>query len=159
MGTTGTSSREGWTNSSCKLTSKLCTLFKVSKSLVKEKHNLFQDWRKNVLGILSSPEVQLLNKAERLQLGEDVPYWECADCLAAAVIVDPSIIKESAAFHAQVSEDGSISRGAVFVDYKGREERTPNIVIIRNVDVEHYKMILLSSIGHAPTNVVCLNEK
>lgn len=121
-------------------------------SLVKEAYYFFQDWRKNVLGILSSPEVQLLNKAEQQQLQEDVLYWECADCLAAAVIVDPSIIKEHATFHARVAEDGTVSKGAVFVDYKGREESTPNVVIVRCIDVDHYKKILLSTIGGAPAS-------
>jgi inosine-uridine nucleoside N-ribohydrolase len=83
-------------------------------------------------------------------LGEDAPYWECADCLAAAVIVDPSIIRESATFHAQVAVDGTISRGALFVDYKGVDESSPNVVILRSVDIEHYKKILLSNIGHTP---------
>lgn len=134
----------------CNLSIKNTTL---STSLVKGEHYFFQNWRKNVLGILSSPEVQLLNKAEQQQLEEDVLYWECADCLAAAAIVDPSIIKESATFHARVAEDGAISRGAVFVDYKGREESTSNIVIIRSIDVDHYKKILLSTIGGAPANL------
>jgi inosine-uridine nucleoside N-ribohydrolase len=86
-------------------------------------------------------------------LEDDVLYWECADCLAAAVIVDPSIIKESAAFHAHVAEDGAVSQGAVFVDYKGGEERTSNVVIVRSIDVDHYKKILLSTIGGAPTSL------
>lgn len=118
-----------------------------------ERNVLTKDWRKNVLGILSSPAVQLLNKAERLQLEEDVLYWECADCLAAAVIVHPSIIKESAAFHARVVEDGAVSQGAVFVDYKGREESTSNVVIVRSIDVDDYKKILLSTIGGAPASL------
>jgi inosine-uridine nucleoside N-ribohydrolase len=128
-------------------------------SLDKREHYFFQDWRKNVLGILSSPEVRLLNQAERQQLEEDIPYWECADCLAAAAIVDPSIIKESATFHAHVVEDGAVSRGAVFVDYKGREGSTPNVVIVRSIDVDYYKMIILSTIGGVPASVVGLYNK
>ncbi|PNF15370.1 hypothetical protein B7P43_G00929 [Cryptotermes secundus] len=118
-----------------------------------ERNILTKEWRKNVLGILSSPEVQLLNKAEQQQLEEDTLYWECADCLAAAAIVDPSIIKESATFRAHIAEDGAISRGAVFVDYKGREESTSNVVIVRSIDVDHYMKILLSTIGGAPASL------
>jgi hypothetical protein len=44
------------------------------------------------------------------------------------------------------------------VDYRGLE-KSRNVVILRSVDVEHYKKILLTSIGHAPTSVVGLHNK
>jgi len=108
------------------------------------------DWRKNVLGTLPSSEVQLLNKAERYHLGEDILNWECADCLAAAVTLNSSIIEHSATLYAYVSVDGTFGRGAVFVDYKGSEGMPHNIVIVRDIDVDSYKTMLLSAIGSIP---------
>lgn len=82
--------------------------------------------------------MQLLNKAEQYQLEEDILTWECADCLAAAAIINASLIQQSATLFAYVAQDGAFSRGAVFVDYKGTEEMTPNTVIIKNIDIDHY---------------------
>jgi hypothetical protein len=59
----------------------------------------YQDWHMNVLGTLPSSEVWLLNQAQRYHLGEDSLYWQCADSLAAAVIVSSSIIEDSAALY------------------------------------------------------------
>jgi inosine-uridine nucleoside N-ribohydrolase len=109
-----------------------------------------QDWRKNVLGILSSPEVQLLNKAERDHLGDDILYWECADCLAAAVTINSSIIEQSANLYAYVAADGTVGRGAVFVDYKGSTSMSHNTITVRSIDVDSYKTMLLRGIGGIP---------
>lgn len=109
-----------------------------------------QDWRKNVLGNLSSSEVQLLNKADRIKLEEDTLYWECADCLAAAVTINSSIIQQSATHYAYVAVDGTFGRGAVFVDYKDTEKMSHNIIIVRSIDVDTCKMMLLSGIGGIP---------
>ena len=84
----------------------------------------------NVLGSLPSSEVQLLNKAEGDHLGEDILNWECADCLAAAVTLNSPIIEHSAALYAYVSVDGTHSRGAVFVDYKGIEGMPHNTITV-----------------------------
>jgi inosine-uridine nucleoside N-ribohydrolase len=92
--------------------------------------------------------VLLLNKAEQYQLDAGLQNWECADCFAAAAIVDPSIIQESAKFYAYVAYDGTFSRGTVYVDYKGRVGISPNIEIVRSIDVDQYKKMLLSNIGH-----------
>ena len=104
----------------------------------------------NVLGTLPSSEVQLLNKAERYHLGEDILNWECADSLAAAITVNSSIIEHSAPLYAYVSVDGTFGRGAVFVDYGGSEGMPHNIVIVRDIDVDSYKTMLLSGIGGIP---------
>jgi len=104
----------------------------------------------NVLGTLPSSEVQLLNNAERYQLDEDILYWECADCLAAAVTVNSPIIEDSTTLYAYVSVDGAFGQGAVFVDYKGSEGMPHNIIIVRDIDVDSYKTMLVSAIGGIP---------
>jgi inosine-uridine nucleoside N-ribohydrolase len=111
---------------------------------------LQQDWRKNVLGTLPSSQVWLLNQAERYHLGDDILYWVCADCLAAAVTVSSSIIEDSETVYAYISADGTFSRGAVFVDYNGSEGIPPNIKIVRHINVDSYKTMLLSVIGGIP---------
>jgi inosine-uridine nucleoside N-ribohydrolase len=68
--------------------------------------------------------------------------------------MDPSLIQQSATHYAYVAQDGTVSRGAVFVDYKGREEISPNIVIVRNIDVDRYKMMLMSTIGGTSSALV-----
>jgi inosine-uridine nucleoside N-ribohydrolase len=104
----------------------------------------------NVLGTQPTAEVWLLNQAERYQLGGDVLYWECADCLAAAVTVSSSIIEDSATVYAYVSAEGTSGRGAVFVDYNGSEGIPPDIKIVKHIDADSYKTMLLSVIGGIP---------
>jgi hypothetical protein len=38
----------------------------------------------------------------------------------------------------------------VFVDYNGSEGIPPNIIIVRDIDVDSYKTMLLSVIGDIP---------
>jgi inosine-uridine nucleoside N-ribohydrolase len=117
---------------------------------VSERNVISMDWRMNVLGTLPSSEVELLNNAERYHLGEDILNWGCADCLAVAATVNSSIIEHSATLYAYVSVDGTLSRGAVFVDYKGSTGMPHNIIILRDIDVDSYKTLLLSTIGGIP---------
>lgn len=102
--------------------------------------------------------MQILNKAEQYQLKENFLNWECADCLATAAILDPSLIQQSATFYAYVAQDGGISRGAMFVDYKGIEEMSPNIVIVRRFDVDRYKKMILSTIGGVPSALLLTSD-
>lgn len=83
-------------------------------------------------------------------MGEDILYWECADCLAAAVTINSSIIEKSATLYAYVAADGTSGRGAVFVDYKGSESMSHNVIIVRSINVDSYKTMLLSGIGGIP---------
>jgi Inosine-uridine nucleoside N-ribohydrolase len=77
-------------------------------------------------------------------------YWECADCLAAAVTVNSSIIENSSTLYAYVAVDGTFGRGAVFVDYRDSEGMPHNIMTVIDIDVDSYKTMLLSCIGGIP---------
>ena len=73
-------------------------------------------------------------------------YWECADCLAATV----TVTEHSSTLYAYVAVDGTFVQGAVFVDYKDSEGMPHNIITVRDIDVNSYKTMLLSGIGHIP---------
>lgn len=106
-------------------------------------------WRRDVLGNLSSPQVRFLNLAERAQLqdvqDEERKYWHSADALITGVTMDPSLVtKTSPRLHAMPEVQGTRSRGALFVDYNNVLEKvTPNVVIVESIDVSRYKKMLL----------------
>ncbi|KAJ9596379.1 hypothetical protein L9F63_012587 [Diploptera punctata] len=102
-------------------------------------------WRTDVLGKISSPQICFLNLAERKQLQDEAnKCWQSGDALIAGVTVNPSLVTQaSPRYHAMPETQGTRSRGALFIDYSHVLENAPlNVVIIESIDVSRYKMML-----------------
>jgi purine nucleosidase len=61
-----------------------------------------------------------------------------ADPLAMAVLIDPKIIQESEQKYVQVERFGTLSRGMTVVDWYGLLGHSPNVQIVRKVDINRF---------------------
>jgi purine nucleosidase len=61
-----------------------------------------------------------------------------ADPLAMAVLIDPNIIQESMQKYVQVERFGRLSRGMTVVDWYGLLGHSPNVNIVRKVDINRF---------------------
>jgi purine nucleosidase len=61
-----------------------------------------------------------------------------ADPLAMAVLIDPNIIQESEHKYVQIERFGRFSRGMTIVDWYGLLGHSPNVHIVRKVDINRF---------------------
>ncbi len=61
-----------------------------------------------------------------------------ADPLAMAVAIDPDIILESEKRYIEIERYGRISRGMTVVDWYAQSGKTPNVNIIRKIDMDRF---------------------
>lgn len=102
-------------------------------------------WRKEVLGVIDSPEIRFLNQVERLSLGKEI--WNTADSKTFASAIDPKLILEAGIFYVQPVYEGE-AKGAFMVDYRrklGHKKR--NAIIIDKIDIDIFKNMLLGAFG------------
>ncbi|XP_063237953.1 nucleoside hydrolase-like isoform X2 [Bacillus rossius redtenbacheri] len=104
------------------------------------------EWRINTLGSLDSPQSRLMSKVEAPML-TTLRYgrWARCDPIAAAIAVDPSVAVEEARLHATVELHGTATRGAFVVDHLDKLGLQPNVTIVKRVDVELYKKIMIDA--------------
>lgn len=116
------------------------------ESVVK-RNTILMQWRKEVLGSVSSQSVRFLNLAERGQLNDSQRTdWHSADALVTAVTLDPSLMGQTSdCYNAMPEVQGLRARGSLFVDYNSLLKDAPcNVVIVEKVDILRYKRLLLS---------------
>jgi purine nucleosidase len=73
------------------------------------------------------------------------------DPLAAAVVVDPSMISKSIKASTSVELSAGICRGMTLVDPSGRLG-TPKITFVEEVDIEKIDKLYAVSVAYSPTN-------
>lgn len=73
--------------------------------------------------------------------------WISSDPISAAVLLQPDIVQSSSLQHASVELHGTITRGATIVDYRNKQNREPNILLVENIDVDKYKQLLVYALG------------
>lgn len=71
------------------------------------------------------------------------------DPLAAAVVVDPSIVRKSVSACVQVSLSPGLTRGMTVVDPSGRLG-TPRFTLVEEVDAERLHQLYIASTAHSP---------
>ena len=67
-----------------------------------------------------------------------------ADPLAMAVMIEPEIILESIEAFARVELSGMYTRGMTVVDWFGVSQKSPNVRIIKQVDMERFIELMIS---------------
>ncbi|XP_066992608.1 inosine-uridine preferring nucleoside hydrolase [Anabrus simplex] len=114
----------------------------------KERNKITVRWRKNELGTINSEKINLINKAEgKILTNEpDNAQWVSADPMAAAVVVNPSLVTSNITHNVAAETEGDYGRGAIFVDYNDVRP-VKNTVIIKNIDVEAYKTWLKENLS------------
>nr|BAN21453.1 inosine-uridine preferring nucleoside hydrolase [Riptortus pedestris] len=104
------------------------------------------DWRLNTLGKLESCFIEFLNRAEGVVL-KRARVWSISDQVAAAIILNPAIIKSTKDAYLLVETCGNTSRGAVFRDDR---HKTTNVRLITEVDKEGIQTMLLEYLNDSP---------
>ncbi|KAK7872392.1 hypothetical protein R5R35_007008 [Gryllus longicercus] len=106
------------------------------------------EWRFEVLGKLTTPQVQLLNTVERSlhQKKKKKPtQWSASDSLVVAVFLRPSLISKSHKCHLSVELHGHGTRGQAIVDHLQKNDH--NSTIIESVNCDMFKELLLWAAG------------
>jgi len=97
-----------------------------------------RSWRDQVLGKLTSPAANLINKLEQVWF-DNWPWgenWILCDQLAVAPAIDKQMIKRSSEHYAQVELGKGLTRGMMVLDQRQREGRHPksNVIVIEELD-------------------------
>jgi inosine-uridine nucleoside N-ribohydrolase len=105
-----------------------------------------QEWRKNILGGIDSPQAHLMNKVEKVMLDRELyGVWSRCDPLAAAILLVPDVATQVKEVYLSVELHGLKTRGAVVIDYLQKLRLKPNVTIIERVDLELYKNLLVEA--------------
>ncbi|CAG0878480.1 unnamed protein product, partial [Darwinula stevensoni] len=126
-----------------------CPTYLITWELCLKRAELTLDWRKNVLGKVSTPEARLMNsiEAKSLSLYKYQTYIVC-DQIAVAVAIYRNLIIASSDHYASVELHGMFTRGQMVVDYISAMNRKPNVTMVEKIDVEAFKKILMVAFGH-----------
>jgi inosine-uridine nucleoside N-ribohydrolase len=106
------------------------------------------EFRKQTLGTLRTPEVELLNKVEATILENDETGWTAGDALIAASLINPNVIKAQQDYYCTVELNGSLTRGMVVVDRNDGTTPT-NATIILDIDLPLVESMLLQAVRTA----------
>lgn len=104
---------------------------------------IFQEWRKDVLGQVNSPIVELMNQIENsvcLQ-GKRLHFYTPCDAFLAAILIRSDMAKNVILWHADIELGGLKTRGQVVLDHLRNGNRT-NVHLIQDFDSEIFKDIL-----------------
>ncbi|EEB12927.1 conserved hypothetical protein [Pediculus humanus corporis] len=96
----------------------------VTWETVFKRTNISTEWRKNVLGMISTPMIDLINKAESKHLIYE--KWSSADCILSSVVIDSKLIKSEVYDHLDVETCGNHARGSIFLNHDFIKNLTSN---------------------------------
>jgi len=105
------------------------------------------EFRKDVLGVMNTPQIQLLNAIEATNLGKAKDTWLPPDAVVMACAINPNIIQTSGEYYARVEVAGTHTRGMLAVDKANTLGQPPNVNLITNVNVEAYESYLIWAAG------------
>ncbi|GJQ84570.1 hypothetical protein Trydic_g234 [Trypoxylus dichotomus] len=102
------------------------------------------EWRFTVLGNVSDPMIQLLNRAEasiyRKRMTE---YWYPCDAFLTLALIYPECVEKEGVYHATIELHGRETRGQVVLDHLNEKEA--NVRVIKRVNEEFAKNIFLKT--------------
>lgn len=108
--------------------------------------NIKQKWRRNTLGKIRNPILELLNKAEEAIYPETQElWWPCDAFLAAAFLYPEDMIKKKSDYHATVELHGSKTRGQMVLDHLYKTN--PNAIIVEEVNEEFFTDLLVKAVS------------
>ncbi|CAG7704011.1 unnamed protein product [Allacma fusca] len=98
---------------------------------------------------MNSNEIHLLNKIEekKLEKGRPSGIWISADSLAAAVLIESTLVTRSKNYYCTVEVSGKYARGMMVVDKAFIEKKPPNYTIVEKVDVSLFERMLIWAAG------------
>lgn len=97
------------------------------------------------MGAIETPLMDFLNKVENINsAGYKWPQWHSSDTTLVTSVFYPEWIKETEYRHVVAITSGEF-RGGLVVDRSNSLKRYKNAIIIRNVDQELYKNLLLKT--------------
>ncbi|CAG7837633.1 unnamed protein product [Allacma fusca] len=106
-------------------------------------------FREDVLGRMNSNEINLLNKVEAMVLERQRPkgIWFTGDSLAAAILIEPTLVTLSENYHCTVEVSGKYARGMMVVDRAFIEDKPSNCTIVEGVDLPLYERLIWAAGG------------
>ncbi|XP_019624838.1 PREDICTED: uncharacterized protein C1683.06c-like [Branchiostoma belcheri] len=85
-----------------------------------------------------------LNLSKWLRAQGEPTYLSC-DPLATAIVIDTGIVEGVDTVYATVEVEGEYTRAQMVVDWWGFRRKTPNVDIIRSLNMSRYKSLLMTA--------------
>ncbi|XP_020720841.1 pyrimidine-specific ribonucleoside hydrolase RihA isoform X2 [Bombus terrestris] len=112
------------------------------------------EWRRDVLGKMDKPCIQLMNDVEyayqKTRKKRFSNYITC-DAILAAILLKPEIAQNVVPYHADIELNGTRTRGQVVLDHLLSNE--PNVLLIQDFDSESFKKLLIFSVDNLDYNM------
>jgi len=89
----------------------------------------------------------LLNEVEKKILEKYTDSWIACDQYAAAAAIEPKVVKSSLNRHCTVELSGSLTRGLMVVDKMGILRQPNNVTLIKELDEELCKRMMIWGLG------------
>ncbi|XP_034249563.1 uncharacterized protein C1683.06c-like isoform X2 [Thrips palmi] len=118
--------------------------------------NFSQEWRRDRLGALATPQMEFLNLAERRT--RSGKRYNPADAMLALFVLRPDLITERTTTNVQVVLGDGFARAATLVDYVGRSGKAANAVLLQRADRALAECLLLELLS-APVSVSSRADK
>uniref|UniRef100_A0AB38ZE51 Venom nucleosidase 1 n=1 Tax=Ectomocoris sp. TaxID=3104572 RepID=A0AB38ZE51_9HEMI len=97
-------------------------------------------WRKREMGKIPTSTIKFLNKVENYTMKG--PHWISYDAVAAAILVEPAVIKKSLMVSIETLACPEKARGVILIDYNSKK---PNVRLITHLDQQLLKKALLEN--------------
>ena len=112
------------------------------------KSKISHEWRKNILGQIDKPCMELMNNIEngcsKIRKKRFPTYIVC-DAILAGILVQPKIAENIVSYHADIELSGNRTRGQVVLDHLMSNK--PNVFLIQDFNSEMFKELLISSVN------------
>ncbi|XP_024223068.1 pyrimidine-specific ribonucleoside hydrolase RihA isoform X2 [Bombus impatiens] len=112
------------------------------------------EWRRDVLGKMDKPCIQLINDIEyayQKTRKRRFPNYITCDAILAAILLKPEIAQNVVPYHADIELNGTRTRGQVVLDHLLLNE--PNVLLIQDFDSESFKKLLIFSVDNLDYNM------
>ncbi|XP_050477155.1 pyrimidine-specific ribonucleoside hydrolase RihA-like isoform X2 [Bombus huntii] len=112
------------------------------------------EWRRDVLGKMDKPCIQLMNDIEyayQKTRKRRFPNYITCDAILAAILLKPEIAQNVVPYHADIELNGTRTRGQVVLDHLLLNE--PNVLLIQDFDSESFKKLLIFSVDNLDYNM------
>ncbi|XP_043592644.1 pyrimidine-specific ribonucleoside hydrolase RihA-like isoform X2 [Bombus pyrosoma] len=112
------------------------------------------EWRKDILGKMDKPCIQLMNDIEytyQKTRKRQFPNYITCDAILAGILLKPEIAQNVVPYHADIELNGTRTRGQVVLDHLLSNQ--PNILLIQDFDSESFKKLLIFSVDNLDYNM------
>ena len=90
---------------------------------------------------------QVTRKAEEFERRMGVPGTTHPDSMAAAAIVEPSLVRKTREVHVDVETQGELTRGFSAIDVLGSAGNEPNCTLVEDYDTQGFLELFLGILG------------